>query len=278
MHNLAVKSDSKSSSSWHAHMTLDFLCGPQRTFVKRRHSGPLTMQRAFYPEDDLCHVYLLHPPGGVVGGDILEIEAGTAPGTAAFVTTPGATKFYRSMGPPAVFNQTLKVKGGSLEWFPQENIFFSDANVCLCTDIAIEGKSQFMGWDIQVFGRRAGKHPFLSGQVNSLLKLTIDGMPILLDRLRVGGQSSLQALTGLQGNTVYGTLIIYPFDPVALDCAREIATTDEGFHLTTFDHCLLVRYLGSDSEKARKGFTALWQYLRKPVISRDPIVPRIWLT
>ena len=58
------------SEGWQARLDLEFALSQQKTVIsKRRHSGPLTIQRPFYPEGDVCHLYLLHPPGGVVAGD-----------------------------------------------------------------------------------------------------------------------------------------------------------------------------------------------------------------
>src|SRR5205085_6360717 len=87
---------------WQAELRLRFNCdapGPLRPgrtrLVERQHRGPLVVQRPFYPEGDPCHVYLVHPPGGVVGGDALRIDATVDPGAHALITTPAATKFYR---------------------------------------------------------------------------------------------------------------------------------------------------------------------------------------
>lgn len=275
---VASRAASRAASNWHAHMTMDFVAGPRRTFVKRRHSGPLSLQRAFYPEGDVCHVYVLHPPGGVVGGDSLQLDAHAGANAAAFVTTPGATKFYRSAGKVAVFNQHLKVTEGCLEWFPQENIFFDGANVQCRTEIDITGEGRFSGWEIQVFGRRAGGHQFQTGYIDSGLSVVINGKPLVLDRLRVTGQDSLRSATGMRGHTVYGTQLFYPFNAIALDQARDLVTTDQGFFMSAFDDCLVVRFLGDDSELARQGFSTLWKHLRKQVSLREGIVPRIWST
>jgi urease accessory protein len=62
--------------------------------MRRRHLGPLVVQRAFHPEaDGTAHLYILHPPGGVAGGDRLEITAHVAAGARALMTTPGGAKF-----------------------------------------------------------------------------------------------------------------------------------------------------------------------------------------
>ena len=84
---------------WIAKLELNFSVSRSKTFLsKRKHIGPLTVQQPFYPEEGLCHLYLLHPPGGVVGGDQLSIVVKTDSDSGALITTPGATKIYRSNG------------------------------------------------------------------------------------------------------------------------------------------------------------------------------------
>ena len=63
---------------WHAALELAFAAdvdtGATR-LAHRAHRGPFVVQRALLPEGpDLCHVYLLHPPGGLVGGDELRLD------------------------------------------------------------------------------------------------------------------------------------------------------------------------------------------------------------
>ncbi len=102
------------ASGWRARLELGFAPRPGRTaLVHRRQRGPLAVQRPFYPEDDVCHLYLLHPPGGVVGGDSLHIQADAGAGAHALVTTPGATKFYLSAGASAQQVQILRVAVGA---------------------------------------------------------------------------------------------------------------------------------------------------------------------
>jgi len=71
------------AQGWQAYLTLGFAHNHGKTILAhRRHSGPLTVQRPFYPEGNVCHVYLLHPPGGVVAGDRLVIDINAATGSA----------------------------------------------------------------------------------------------------------------------------------------------------------------------------------------------------
>ena len=143
-----------SAAGWLASIRLGFSAPGEKTLLKeRRHQGPLKVQRPFYPEGPACHVYLLHPPGGVVGGDRLNIDVDVQSGAHALITTPGASKFYRSAGPLALQQQTLQVHGGILEWLPQENILFPGANIKLESRIQLDASARFIGWEVHCLGR-----------------------------------------------------------------------------------------------------------------------------
>src|SRR5512137_547009 len=116
---------------WRAELVLGFRWQDGRTVLAtRRHIGPLTVQRPFYPEGDVCHVYVLHPPGGVVAGDCLTIAINAEADSAALVTTPAAGKFYRSDGKLARQQVSLTVAANAaLEWLPQETIIYEGARV-----------------------------------------------------------------------------------------------------------------------------------------------------
>lgn len=115
--------------SWHGHLTLDYRLDGARTIAHDRHHGPLRVLQRLYPEGDaICHHVLVHPPGGIVGGDVLDIDARLAPGSHAVITTPGATRFYRSAGPEAVQNLKAQLaEGARLEWLPLETIAYQDS-------------------------------------------------------------------------------------------------------------------------------------------------------
>ena len=60
---------------WHARLDLDYQLEQQRSVARFRHDGPLRILQSLYPEGDaVCHNVLVHPPGGLVGGDTLDIR------------------------------------------------------------------------------------------------------------------------------------------------------------------------------------------------------------
>ena len=111
------------NAGWSAKLHLNFIEKDKKTVLQqRKHQGPLQVQKPFYPEENgACHVYLLHPPGGVVGGDNLDVKIEVNPNAKVLITTPAACKFYRSGGSTAYQKQSIKVAArGILEWFPLE--------------------------------------------------------------------------------------------------------------------------------------------------------------
>ena len=95
----------------------------------RRHVGPLRLQKTLYPEGPaVAHLLVVHPPAGIAGGDDLALDVVVRRDAHALVTTPGATKWYRSDGEPARQAVSLSIaRGGCVEWLPQENIVFDGA-------------------------------------------------------------------------------------------------------------------------------------------------------
>jgi len=61
---------------WRGELRLEYeRCNGRTVLARRRHAGPLQVQKSFYPEGaPVCHNIVLHPPGGIVGGDRLRIE------------------------------------------------------------------------------------------------------------------------------------------------------------------------------------------------------------
>jgi urease accessory protein len=266
---------------WQARLELGFRAGPRRTVLaERRRYGPLAVQRPFYPEGEVCHVYLLHPPGGVVGGDGLTISARVGRAAQALVTTPGATKFYRSAGDTARQVQHIRVDAGaSLEWLPQENIFFPGAEAELETRVDLRGDARLVWWEIQCLGRPVIAEGFDRGHLDSRLSVTRDGVPLVHERQRVSANNRTR-LSLMAGFAVGATLLIsHAGEPEVEVCRRLLEVTGSEYAgATLLDDLLVARYLGNSTERARHLFTGVWRELRPRTLGRAPSVPRIWAT
>ena len=152
----------------------------KRASVRRRHVGPLVVQRPFHPEaDGTAHVYLLHPPGGVAGGDRLEIACHVAPGARAVLTTPGAAKFYRSPHSLSALRTVIDVGAdAACEYLPQETILFDGANASIETRISLAANATYVGWEFISFGRPAAGEGFTWGTARQRVEVLRAGRPI----------------------------------------------------------------------------------------------------
>jgi urease accessory protein len=268
-------------SSWHARLELGFRPSGNRTVLAhRRHVGPLVVQRPFYPEGGTCHVYLLHPPGGIVGGDQLELEVDSAAGTHALITTPAATKYYRAgHHPHALLRQNLRVSDAVLEWLPQETIVFDGAKARTSTRIDLAGHSRFIGWEILCLGRPVVQERFSTGELQQDFLIHHDGRPLLLDRLRLSGDSpALAARWGLADAQAMGTMLMYPGVGADLAALRAVQVDDVRFAMTLVGGVLHCRALAAQAESIRQLFTALWLQLRHSLLGHAALAPRIWAT
>ena len=264
---------------WRAALELGFRrAGPRTVLTHRRHHGPLVVQRPFYPEGDVCHVYLLHPPGGVVAGDRLDIRVAADAGAEGLVTTPAAGKFYRSDGRTARQSVRLKVEAGAaLEWLPQEAILYEGARVASDTRIELTAGARFIGWEILSLGRPASGEAFASGAVTLDGQILRDGTPLYLERFRLDPRA-FRASWGLRGHAACGTLFASPASEQSLNAVRELIGEEPGRGVTLIDGLLVCRVLEPRADRARRFFLRVWKAIRLDVVGRAACPPRIWAT
>ena len=273
------------NTGWSAKLQLSFIEDNNKTVLnQRRHHGPLQVQKPFYPEPNgTCHVYILHPPGGVVGGDRLNIYVDVNSNAHALITTPAAGKFYRSAGPVARQEQIIKVASkGILEWFPSESILFSGAKAQIKTKVELAHDSHFIGWEISCLGRPASDENFSQGELDQRFEVWRDGKPLRIERLRLkGGDPALHAKWGLLGFPVIGSMVCVTDKTELLDPLRKITNASidqELFSVTQMDGTILCYFLGNSVERARNCFISAWKILRQEVIGYEAVEPRIWKT
>ncbi len=276
----------------HAHLLATLELGFRRDgdvsrLVHRAHFGPLLVQKALYPEGTgTCHAIIVHPPGGVVGGDELRMDIEVGTGAHAVLSTPGAAKWYRANGHVSAQHIELRAHAdATLEWMPQETIFFNEADVLLDATVRLTGNARFLGCEILCFGRSAHGERFERGRVRQRLRIERDGQPLWLEQgtLAAGGALMASPL-GLGGQTVCASLVVVgatlgtegmaALRSACQDAAGGIGNTGA----TQMKSVILVRYLGHSSEAARRAMLAAWQQLRPVLVGREAPELRIWHT
>jgi len=274
--------DISRAKGWKASLQLEYSHRPDRTVLSRNlHSGPLVVQRPLYPEGDVCHTCILHPPSGVVGGDLLEINILVKENTATLITTPGATKFYRSAGKKALQEQHIRVDDGAiLEWFPQDSILFPGADAEINTKVELAATAQFIGWEILSLGMPVNGQIFNPGRLLTNFSIHRQNKPLFIDRLRVNSENDLNRSSGLRGFPVVATFVATGCTSRMLESLRKLVPheSDALYGVTLMNELLVARYLGYSTFAAHGLFTEIWKTLRPEIIEKDACPPRIWQT
>jgi urease accessory protein len=192
--------------AWHAQLALDYTFEAGRTVARHQHSGPLRILQSLYPEGDtVCHNVLVHPPGGLVGGDTLDMQVTLGHGSHGLVTTPGATRFYRSLGPEALQSVHIRVaEGARLEWLPLENIAYSGCAAENRLTLALEPGAEALGWDVTALGLPLADLPFEKGYLRQHLELP--GQWMERGSLHAHDTRLMHSPVGLAGHQCLGTL------------------------------------------------------------------------
>jgi len=270
---------------WRA--TLELACekrGLKTCLTRNRHCGPLVVQKPLYPEGEgLCHAVLLHPPGGIAGGDRLAVGITLGEECEALVTTPGATKFYRSSGNPALQAVSLELAAGAkFEWLPQETIVFNGALARQDFAVALGDRSVYLGQDIVCLGRRASGETFSEGYYSQRASISRNGKMIWRDCFDFDGKSGvLETPAGLCGKHVYGTMTVADERASAqwLKAVREVLSDAAGQTAATLlPGVLVIRRIGDSTERVRQVFLRAWEVLRPLAFGRPARIPRLWNT
>ncbi|HGM5550932.1 TPA: urease accessory protein UreD [Pseudomonas putida] len=267
--------------SWHAELELAYArFGDCTRPVQRRHLGPLRVQKHLYAEGpEVCQHIIVHPPGGIAGGDRLNISARIEQDAWAQITSPGAAKWYRAAG-PAYQQLDLKIAAGAtLEWLPQETIVYSAAQAEITTSIELEGDARLFYWDVVALGRPASGERFDLGHFQAHLDIRRDGRLLWHERQRITGNDGLlDSPIGLDGNPVFATLLVTgEIDAELLERCRSLGHAVRG-DLTQLPGLLVARCLASEALLARAWLIDLWRLLRPALLGREAQPPRIWNT
>jgi urease accessory protein len=272
---------------WNASLSLDYTRRQARTVAHFKHQGPLRILQSLYPEGDgVCHNVLVHPPGGLVGGDTLELAVKVGSGAHGLITTPGAARFYRSLGEPALQRSCLRLdEGARLEWLPMETLCYSG---CLAENqlhLDLAPGAELMGWDVTALGLPQADQPFAQGHLRQHIELP----GAWLERALLDAQDDLlmNSPLGLAGHKCLATLFFAAGSAVdrarretALDLARD-ALQGHSLKATAGvtspnEQVIVLRALAPMVEPAMDLLKAVWRQWRPHFWRLQAAPPRIW--
>lgn len=275
--------------TWSARLSVHLAqINDQTKLTFQKHSGPLRVQKHFPQADGSCHIYILHPPGGLVGGDSLSVEIIAAANTHTVVTSPSAGKAYRC-AENALDQSVVQVidvgEKAHLEWLPQETIFFEGAKAKIDNRVSLHTSSSYLGWEIQTLGRRASGENFSQGSIEQTSQIWRDEKRCHRERLQVS-DANRHSAWGLNGASVLGTLVAIPKEDQQIGTESAILALrtllpEPCWGVTLRGCTVLVRYLGDCAENCRAGFEQARLLLIDSAIfngSTEGYEPRIWKT
>jgi urease accessory protein len=278
--------------AWHAKLDLHYASAPladcaPRTTVQFKHNGPLRVLQSLYPEGPaVCHNVLVHPPGGIVGGDTLDITVQVDAGAHALITTPAATRFYKSLGEPGT--QRVKVQlhsGARLEWLPLETLVYNGCNAFNSAVFDLAPGAEMIGWDITALGLPHANQPFERGSLQQHIEVT----GAWLERARIDAADTrlLNSPLGLAGNLCMGSLFFATGEAITrerrehlLEVIRSMIA-DDALAATTGatapnSRVIVVRTLAPMVEPTVDLLRRVWAALRHAAWDMPAQVPRIW--
>ena len=273
--------------TWHAKLALNYALQSDKTSVHFTHDGPLRILKSLYPEGPgICHNVLVHPPGGLVGGDVLDIDVEVEAGAHALVTTPGATRFYKSNGLQALQRTKLKLHAGArLEWLPLEAIAYNACDAINHLEFDLAEDAQLLTWDVTALGLPLAAQPFEDG----VFEQHIEWPGRFLERGLVNAQDDLllNGDLGLAGHRCLASLIFASGTPIAraqrealLEASHELlGAAPEGVWsgvTSSNENMLVLRCVSPVVEPVMMLWKKLWMLWRKEFLGLEGTAPRIW--
>lgn len=273
--------------AWHARLALDYQARQEKTSLHFTHDGPLRVLKSLYPEGPgICHNVLVHPPGGLVGGDVLDIAVQVGEGAHALVTTPGATRFYRSNGHQALQRTRLNLSAGArLEWLPLEAIAYNACDAANHVEFTLAEGAQLLAWDVTALGLPMANQHFDQG----LLTQHLEWPGVFLEHGAIHAEDKLllDGSLGLAGQRCMATLILASGTPLSrvqrealLEATHELLqSAPEGVIsgvTAPNEHMLVLRALAPVVEPVMILWKTVWAHWRVQLWGLQARVPRIW--
>ena len=273
--------------AWRADLKLDYTLESQRTVVRYLHQGPLRILQSLYPEgDQICHNVLVHPPGGLVGGDTLDIQVTVAEVAHALVSTPCATRFYKSGGHPALQQVVAHLADNAkLEWLPLEAIAYNDCEATNRAIFNLAPSAELITWDVTALGLPSSDMAFTQGHFQQHIEIP----GVWLERGNIRGEDTrwLNSPLGLAGSKCLASLVFASGSAIdsdrttqALEAAREVIESHplrlQAGITCAHPQVIVLRVMSPLVEPTMDLLKKVWAVWRHTLWALPSTPPRIW--
>ena len=273
--------------AWHAQLALNYHKQDKKTALHFTHDGPLRILKSLYPEGPgICHNVLVHPPGGLVGGDVLDIAVQVGEGAHALITTPGATRFYKSNGQAALQHTQVRLDAGArLEWLPLESIAYNACDASNHLQFELAEGAQLLTWDVTALGLPLAGQPFEAGRFTQHMEWPGH----FLERGVINAQDHLllDGALGFSGKRCMGSLIFASGTPLVRTQREALLESTHALlqaapagticGVTSPNaNMLVLRGLAPVVEPLMQLWKTVWAHWRSELLGLQGTTPRIW--
>jgi urease accessory protein len=240
---------------------------------------PLQVLAPVALDDPAAVVSMLNPTGGVLGGDRLAVEVEVGPGAHACLTTPSATRVYRSSGSAAV--QTVSVRVGPravCEWIPDHTIPSPGAALEQTLAFEVAEGATLVALDAWAAGRVARGEAWSFTHLDSTLTVRDAAGLVLHDRFVLDGGRHWAGLGFTDGRAYFASVVVV--SDAGLDdflgALPRLALEDEvGLGAARLPRRgALVRCVAPSAPALTTALEAVWILARRSLLGASPLALR----
>jgi urease accessory protein len=236
---------------------------------------PLQVLAPLALDDVAAVVSMLNPTGGVLGGDRLAVAVDVGAGARACVTTPSATRIYRTERGPAEQAVRLTVgAGASLEWVPDHTIPFPGSALRQSIEADVGDDAALILIDAWAAGRVARAEAWQFARLDSAITVR-DGRGLLLhDRFVLPLEIAADGLGLAEASPYFASVVVVTDDALGrlADALADVAIAGAALGAARLPRRgLLVRCLAASAPALGEALDAVWRLARREILKQRPL-------
>jgi urease accessory protein len=253
--------------------------GARTILSQSRFTLPLQAMTPTALADGTAYLMLLNPTGGVLGGDHLTTEIIQQAGTRVCLTTPSATRIYRTAERPAILETTITLgENATLEYLPDHVIPHERSALRQSLRVEIGAGSRAIVLDAMAAGRVAHGERWGFSEMDSRTEVLLCGKPVFLNRTRIVPALRNPRETGLMEEFDYMACLgvfadrLEDWLPVTAAMHAELGRESRicgGVSLLARGGCV-ARFLARSAADMTSMNRKLWDVARELVIQASP--------
>jgi urease accessory protein len=255
--------------------------GRATVLARARYTLPLQVLAPMALDDPAAVVSIVNPTGGLLGGDRLTIDVSVGPAAHACLTTPSATKVYRTSGETARQDVALRLGAGAIcEWVPDHTIPFAGSALRQRIDVEVADDACLILVDAFAAGRVGRGERWAFQRLEGAITVRDAKGWLLHDRFALTSDGALDPgqLAAADGHAYFASMVVVGGDVGAF--AREVAARFPAPGEVSAAAAVLprrgalVRCLASSAPALLGALDALWTTARRDVLGLPALALR----